>query len=321
MSKNKHSDLGANATIRDAIRKIALRGIVNNSTGAVRGTGRVSGYVAKIHDDESDELFGTVDVQEYIQLAVDESGDMQMGYHEGVLLSAIQDNSKGYVIIPKLYSEVLVSKDSDSGTEYVSMYSHVDFIQLDAHETISIGVKEREEWEESEDSPDIDELEETGIFTNTTYLKDSINSEVHGAKDSHITKTEMTGEKMTASIDDDQTTVEIDKEQIHMKRENAEVSIKTDEIVEEVGSSSITIEDGTVHLGSTSNTDNAVLGKELATILSELSQYLGQMMTPTMMGPQPPANVVASFISLKAKIDAFKAGQNGFLTQKVMVQK
>jgi len=321
MSKVKHSDLGANATIREAIRKIALRGIVNNSTGAVRGTGRVSGYVAKIHDDESDELFGTIDVQEYIQLAVDEGGDMQMGYHEGVLLSAIQDNSKGYVIIPKLYSEVLVSRDSDSGTEYVSMYSHVDLIQLDAHETISIGVKEREEWEESEDSPDIDELEETGVFSNTTYLKDSINSEVHGAKDSHITKTEMTGEKMSVSVDDGQTTVEMDKEQIHVKRENAEVTIKTDKIVEQVGNTSITTENSKVYLGSTSGTDNAVLGKELATILSEMAQLLGQMMTPTMMGPQPPANVVPNFIALKAKIDAFKAGQNGFLTQKVMVQK
>ncbi len=121
--------MNSNAIIRDAIRRIALKGIVNNATGAVRGTGRVSGYVAKIHDDESDELFGTIDVQEYVQLAVDENDEMQMGYHEGVLLSAIQDNSKGYVIVPKLYSEVLVSHDSDSGTEYVSMYSHVDLRQ------------------------------------------------------------------------------------------------------------------------------------------------------------------------------------------------
>lgn len=321
MGNNRHSDLSANATIREAIRRIALKGIVNRSTGSVRGTGRVSGYVAKIHDDESDELFGTIDVQEYVQLAVDENDEMQMGYHEGVLLSAIQDNSKGYVIVPKLYSEVLVSRDPDTGTEYVSMYSHVDLIQLDAHETISIGVKEREEWEDSEDSPDIDELEETGVFSNTTYVKDSITSEVHKEKGSHISKTELTGEKLTVNVDDEQTTVEMDKQQIHMKRENAEITVTSDKIEEKVGSTTITTENGKVHLGSTSGTDNAVLGKELAGVLSELVQYLGQMMTPTMMGPQPPANVVASFISLKAKIDAFKASQSGFLTQKVMVQK
>lgn len=321
MGNNRHSDLSANATIREAIRRIALKGIVNRSTGSVRGTGRVSGYVAKIHNDESDELFGTIDVQEYVQLAVDESDEMQMGYHEGVLLSAIQDNSKGYVIVPKLYSEVLVSRDPDTGTEYVSMYSHVDLIQLDAHETISIGVKEREEWEDSEDSPDIDELEETGVFSNTTYVKDSITSEVHKERDSHISKTELTGEKLTVNVDDEQTTVEMDKQQIHMKRENAEITVTSDKIEEKVGSTTITTENGKVHLGSTSGTDNAVLGKELAGVLSELVQYLGQMMTPTMMGPQPPANVVASFISLKAKIDAFKASQSGFLTQKVMVQK
>lgn len=321
MGNNRHSDLGANATIRDAIRKIALRGIVNSSTGAVRGTGRVSGYVAKIHTEEDDELCGTVDVQEYVQLAVDEGGEMEMGYHEGVLLSAIQDNSKGYVIIPKLHSEVLISRDADTGTEYVSMYSHVDLIQLDSHEKISIGVKEREEWEESEDSPDVEELEETGIMTNTTYLKDSITTEVHKAKDSHISKSQLTGEKLTLSIDDEQTIAEMDKEQVHVKRDAAEVTVTKDKIVEKVGSTSITTENGKVHLGDTSNTDNAVLGKELATILSEFAQLLGQMLTPTMMGPQPPANVLANFISLKAKIDAFKAGQNGFLTQKVMVQK
>ena len=82
----------------------------------------------------------------------------------------------------------------------------------------------------------------------------------------------------------------------------------------------MTVENGCVSLGSTSGTDNAVLGTELATILSDLLQYIGQVMTTTMMGPQPPVNV-ASFIALKAKIDAFKSTQSGFLTKKVMIQK
>ena len=319
MSKNKHNDISCNQTIREAIQKIAWRGIVNRDTGAVKGTAKISGYVAKIHTDG--ELAGTIDVQEYVQLAIEETEDAKMGYHEGVLLSAIQDNSKGYVIVPKMYSEVLVSQDPDTGAEYVSMFSHVDMIQLDSHENITIEVKEREKFDESdEEAPDIDELEETGVMSKTTYTKDTIVTEVHGGKDEHISSSTMTGEKLAFNIDDEQTLVEMDKEQIHMKRENAETTIKTDKIEEKVGGSSVTIEDGTVHLGSTSGTDNAVLGKELATLLSDFLNFMGQMMTSTMLGPQPPINM-ASFISLKAKVDAYKAGQSGFLTKKVMVQK
>ena len=195
-------------------------------------------------------------------------------------------------------------------------------IQMDSHESITIEVKEREEFDESdEEAPDVDELEETGVMSKTTYLKDSIVTEVHKEKDAHISKTTLTGESVTTTVDDEQTSFEMDKDKILFKRENAETTIKTDKIEEKVGSSSVTIEDGKVHLGSTSGTDNAVLGKELATILSDLCGFLGQMMTPTMMGPQPPANMMGNFISLKAKIDAYKASQSGFLTQKVMVQK
>lgn len=320
MSKNKHPDLSSNQTIREAIQKIAWKGMVNRDTGAIKGTAKVTGYVAKINTDG--DLAGTIDVQEYVTLAVEETEETKMGYHEGVLLSAIQDNSKGYVIVPKMYSEVIVSQDPDTGQEYVSMFSHVDMIQMDSHESITIEVKEREEFDESdEEAPDVDELEETGVMSKTTYLKDSIVTEVHKEKDTHISKTTLTGESVTTTVNDEQTSFEMDKDKIHFKRENAETTIKTDKIEEKVGSSSVTIEDGKVHLGSTSGTDNAVLGKELATILSDLCGFLGQMMTPTMMGPQPPANMMGNFISLKAKIDAYKASQSGFLTQKVMVQK
>lgn len=318
MSKSKHTDISCNQTIREAIQKIAWRGMVNGDTGAVKGTAKVSGYVAKIHTDG--DLAGTIDVQEYVQLPVEEEG-VKMGYHEGVLLSAIQDNSNGYVIVPKMYSEVLVSQDADTGAEYVSMFSHVDMIQLDSHENITIEVKEREKFDETdEDAPDVNELEETGVMSKTTYLKDSITHEVHKEKDSHASTIALTGEKFTASIDDKESALEMDKSQIHFKRNNAETTIKSDQIEEKVGSSSMTVKDGTVYLGSTSGTDNAVLGKELASVLSDFLSYMGQMMTNTMLGPQPPMNM-ASFISLKAKVDAYKAGQSGFLTRKVMVQK
>ena len=317
--KHKHPDLSSNQTIREAIQRIAWRNMLNRDTGSVNGTAKITGYVAKIHTEG--DLAGTVDVQEYVTLAVEETEDVKMGYHEGVLLGAIQDSSKGYVIVPKMYSEVIVSQDPDTGAEYVSMFSHVDMIQLDSHEKVVVEVKEREKFNETdEDSPDINELEETGVMSQTTYLKDSVTTTVHNSKDSHVSTMSLTGMNFTANIDDNETTVEVDKEGIRMKRDNAEASVSSKRIVDKVGNSSVTVEDGTVHLGSISGTDNAVLGKELASLLSDFLGYMGQVMTTTMIGPQPPANV-ASFIALKAKVDAYKAGQSGFLTKKVMVQK
>ena len=317
--QNKHPQLSSNTTIREAIKKIAWQNMVSKKTGAINGTGKVTGYVAKINTEG--DLAGTVDVQEYDQTPIEETEDVKLGYHEGVLLGALQDSSKGYVIIPKLYSEVVVSQDPETGAEYVSMFSHVDMIQLDSHESIVVEVKEREEFDEKdEEAPDVDELEETGVMSKTSYLKDSITHEVHNSKDSHASSTVLTGEKFTATIDDKNTTLEIDKSQIHMKRDNAETTIKSDKIEEKVGRSSVTVQNGTVYVGSTSGTDNAVLGKELAGILSDFLGYMGQMMTTTALGPQPPINM-ASFIALKAKVDAYKAGESGFLTKKVMVQK
>lgn len=319
MSKIKHPDLSSNQTIREAIRKIAWRNMVNKTTGAVNGTGKITGYVAKINTEG--ELAGTIDVQEYITLPIDDTGDLKMGYHEGVYLSAIQNNDSGYVIVPKMYSEVIVSQDPDSGVEYVSMFSHVDAIQLDSHESVTVEVKEREEFDEkNEDAPDVQDLKETGVMSKTMYLKNSIVSEVHNKKDSNMSSVTLTGEKFTANIDDEKSLFEINKEQIHSKRDNAETFVKGDKITNKVGSSSVIIEDGIVHLGSDSGTDNAVLGKELATVLSDFLGYMGQMMTTTMLGAQPPINM-ASFIALKAKVDAYKASESGFLTKKVVIQK
>lgn len=319
MRNSKRPDISNNQTIREAIRRIAWRNMVNRDTGAVNGTGKITGYVAKINTDG--DLAGTIDVQEYVTLPIEDTGDVKMGYHEGVLLGAIQDNSKGYVIVPKMYSEVLVSQDPETGAEYVSMFSHVDMIQLDSHEKIVVEVKEREEFDATdEDAPDVDGLKETGVMSRTTYLKDSVTTEVCSGKGSSTSNVALTGEKITANINGGASTLEMSSEQIHMKRGNAETTLTSDKAVSQVGGSSVTVEEGTVYVGNTSETDNAVLGKELAGVLSDFLGYLGQMMTTTAMGPQPPINL-ANFVSLKAKVDAYRAGESGFLTKKVMVQK
>lgn len=318
----KRSDLRANQVIREAIQKIALHGLVDPSTNTVKNTGRITGYVAKIHTDESDELYGTVDVQEYSSIAMETAdSDVKIGYHEGVYLSSLQDNSKGMVIIPKLYSEVTIVTDPETQTEYVSMFSHVDIIQLDSHDSISIGVKEREEFDESdEESPDVDELEETGVYTNTTYSKNSIVTTVQDESDSDNVTVTLDGKKSETKVSD-KSTLTIDQDKLEMKRDKGNVVVNDDESTVESGKSKVKVTDGTVYLGSESGTDDAVLGGELADILSDIVGAIAQILTPTMMGPQPPATMMGQFISMKAKIASFKAAHSGFLTNKVLVQK
>lgn len=319
MTTNKHAGLSSNQVIREAIQKIALHGLVNPSTGVVRDTGKVTGYVAKIHTDG--ELAGTIDVQEFASLSMEENTDMKIGYHEGVYLSAIQDNSNGLLIIPKLYSEVTISMDPESKTEYVSMFSHVDVIQLDSHEKITVGVTEREEFDESdEESPDINELPETGVFSKTTYTKDSIITEVQGEDKANHTQQSINSEKFEVIVGDDKSSVAIDQKQIQFKHNKAETILGENSHSSVFGSSAVEIEDGTVYVGSKSGTDDAVLGGELATILMDMLDYVSQIKTTTQLGPQPPLNM-AQFIALKSKIMSFKSSHSGFLTKKVQIQK
>lgn len=315
---NRNNDL-----IKKAIQRIALQGHVDPSSGVWYDSARITGYVAKIHDDESDELFGTVDVQEYNTRAfVQKENDVQFGYHEGVYLSALQNNKEGYLIIPKLYSEVTIALDPESRTEYVVMFSHVDLIQLDSHDKISIGVREREEFDNDEDGDDIDELELTGIATNVAFTKDSITTSVVADKDGKNTVTQvMDADGLKQTIGDDKSSQTMTQQEIILEHDKANVALNDSQAKVEMGKSSVVVEDGMVYIGSKSGVDDAVLGQQLASILSDLVGYLGQMMTPTMMGPQPPANVLGSFIALKAKIQSFASSHSGFLTQKVQIQK
>lgn len=282
------------------IQQIALHGVVNSETGVVHGSERTIGYVAKIHEDG--ELAGTIDVQEYIEFMDEEDIESKVGYHEGVYISALQNNS-GMLIRPKLYSEVVIVLDPTSQREYVSMSSQVDVIRLDSHNEVSIGVKEREEFDiENEEGDDVDQLEATGLESLTEYTKDNIKSSVKDADD-NSSSFEITAKDI--SIEHDKAKATFDDKQVHL----------------EMGNSSVTIEDGTVYVGSTQQTEDAVLGQQLASILSDLVGYLGQMMTPTLMGPQPPSNVLGSFIALKAKIQSFASSHSGFLTPKVQIQK
>jgi hypothetical protein len=197
MAHVNDTHLNSNETIRESIQKIALHGFVNRETGAIKNVGRTVGYVAKIHTEG--DLKGTIDVQEYVKF--DANQKIDVGYHEGVLVSVIKSDNKGMLIVPKLYSDVVISIDPESKNEYVSMFSHVDVIQLDSHDTIVVGVKEREKFDDtSEDTPDVDELEETGVFSQTTYVKDSVVTEVKGKGDKDHSKCVIDDKKVRIDV-------------------------------------------------------------------------------------------------------------------------
>ena len=313
---NRKNDpsVGNHHDISEAIRKIALKGIADPNQGFVYGSRRITGYVAKVNDDL------TIDVQEYLD--EQEFKGEKIGYHEGVYLSALESNPNGYVIVPKLYSEVVIVKDPVSKIEYVSMFSHVDVIQLESSDKVTIGVVERDELNLNDDnSPDVDELEATGLSGKTTYTKEEVLTEVIDEDGSKTTSLDMKSDALDIKVSDsDESTMHMDKSEIVLERGKSKTTLKDGENTMENGNEMVKVTNSVVYLGKDSGTSHAVLGEELADILMDFLGYCSQIKTTTKLGPQPPLNL-ASFIALKAKITAYKSACSNFLTRKVEIQK
>lgn len=298
------SDLSANESIYESIKQIALHNFTEPNRNVVKNTRLIHGYVVKVHTDPGDILCGTVDVQEYISNLNEQQAikkGLKVGYHEGVYLSAIQNNENGVFVIPFLYSDVVVSVDPDTLKKYVIQYSHADKVHIDAHNHVVIGVTETKPYDNSEDSPDYDELERTGVYSRTTYTPTSAIIEV--------AKTEDTASKSNISVTADSIVSEHDKAKILIDAKNILAKYNAKEIV---------IKEDGVYLGSDGASEPGVLGNQLASLLVEWLTVLSQMITPTMMGPQPPANV-AQFVQLQSKVNQFKASMSGFLSKTVKV--
>lgn len=293
----------SNRLIYEAIRKIAMHKIVNPSTGVIKSTERKTGIVAKIHDDPNDELCGTVDVQEYGYDFVDNK-DLQQGYHEGVYISAIQNNEAGAYVMPMLYSDVVIMTDPTTLKEYVILVSHVDIVHLDSHKEISIGVTETKAYDTSSDStPEFDELEKTGLDAHLKFTKTDITQQVTGKSSSSISKItenniELTHEKSTINIQKESLKSAVDKSSMEIKSDSEILTSKK------------------ILLGDENAKYSAVLGEKLADVLIEFLNYMSQVKTTTQLGPQPPLNL-ASFISLKAKVQSYKNSVSGFLSKTV----
>ncbi len=252
--------LGMGAEFRDAIQQASKHGLIDHH-GSVFGTARVIGYVCAIHDEnDSDEsLRGTVDVQEYNCEAADVNGD-PIGFHQGVFLSAIQNNASGYYIVPQLFSDVVIQQAPNTLEEYVVMYSHVSIFKLQTTSEITNTVTEYEEFAESSDGleNDYDELEETGNKSSVTqtangFVEDIVN------KDGDKLKKERTAKGFVESVankDGDELKEEgtakgkditIGDTKIHI--EGDKVTIETSgNVTFKVGGSTIEEKDGTINI-------------------------------------------------------------------------
>lgn len=278
--------------IREAIRKIALGrsyervGMAANGMSGVGTTRMVHGYVAKIHDDPSDDEFeeyaGTIDVGEY----PDETASSEPIIHKGVLLSAGGNSDGGFLIIPSLFSDVTIFMDSGSRFTFVVNFSHADVIHLDAHKKASIRVTETEELNITDDnSPDYDSLEKTGNSTSTDYTATSIVSSVKGGDDTEA-KSMMTQDSIVDEI------------------QNAKCTLTAKQISHKVGATEVMLEEGKVALGDATASEPLVLGNELAQLMLDFLTECSKITTPTLMGTMPALNI-PNFTSLTTRIEKF----------------
>lgn len=222
--------------VRRAISSIARMGTMDLD-GATRGTRKIVGYVSAVH--EEGELAGTIDVQEY-NFEPNEYQVEGVRNHKGVLLSAIQDNAEGVLIVPMLFSEVVIVQNPIDGHEYVLMYSHAKRIQVKAHEEIEVSVTEVEDFVETDDGleKDFDELEPTKNKTSTVYNATSITDHITSPDDEEGFRQEKTVEHKIITVGN--TKITIDGEN---------VLIETSGKVEyKVGETTITEEDGRINV-------------------------------------------------------------------------
>ncbi len=293
------SDIEANDLIAKSIKRIALKGIVDHK-GNVKDAKMVQGYVKAVHDDPSDDLYGTVDVQEYGTGFTQQEIDMEAGLHRGVRISSLQDNSNGTFAMPLLHSAVTVAIDPGTLDEYVLAYSHTSTHQIQAHEKVKIGVVETQPYNE-DDNYRFFEVPETGQFSETVYTSTSVET------------------KAKNSNDNDGSSLLVDGDKVQAVHKDASLLVDAQKLRAAFGSEEIIINKDGVFLGDGSATESAVLGQQLAQLMLDWLDALTQVKTMTQGGPQPFINL-AKFVALKTKVSQFKANTTGFLSKHVKVQ-
>ena len=261
-----------------AIKQVAKSGAVNKR-GAVVGTQKIQGYVCYVHDDKSDELFGTVDVQEYDEDYDDaENG---AGFHEGVLVSPISKGSDGYLIMPEMYSDVIIVQDPVTHEEYVITCSHANKIKLKSQGNVEIGVVELGEYIDEES---LDDVQKTGKSALTTYQKDCIESNVTDGSSSGVVR--LTKELIESKVGNDSS--------------SNSMTLNGDSFEVNVGENSISVSGNSIELGG--STDNVVLFSKLDSFLDQLLTILAS----TTAGGNPLSSA-AQFTAMKIQIKTIKS--------------
>lgn len=239
------------------------------------------GMLQKVNSDD-DEYLGTIDVGEF----PDETASSEPIIHKGVLLSGLQDNSGGFLIIPTLFSDVTIVTDAATKYAYVVNFSHADFIQILAHKESVIGVAETEELDaESNDSPDYDQLEKTGNESSTRYTAEDIKT-------------------IVKNKDDKQAEITVTPESIAHKVDKSQFNQTTDKLEQNVNGTTVVVSDKKVTIGSEDASEPLVLGNELAQLMLDFITECSKIMTPTLMGTMPAINA-PNFPSLASKIQKF----------------
>lgn len=183
--------------LRETLQQLRDRDM-KDVNGNVPGTQKILGYVTEIHtgDDENDALKWTVDVAEY---GYDPDDSDFAFYHEGCLLSAVRNNAEGIMIVPSLGSEVIVEKDPSTNEEFVTMFSHVDIVNLNSHKKVRASVVETDDFDWDDDNgADYDELAKTGRSSVTEHTPDGIKSEVLDGDNGSVV--EQTAEKVAVNV-------------------------------------------------------------------------------------------------------------------------
>jgi hypothetical protein len=333
--------MGAANSFAQAIQTIAKKGLTDRH-GRPLYTGRISGYVCNVYP-EGDEWEGTIDVQEFGKYDdFSESGAVAVGLHEHVRISAIQNNKTGYLLVPQMYSEVVIVQDPSTQEEYVIAFSHVDVIQIQSHQKVSIGVSETKEFEEDkDDDKDFDNLEQTGSSAHTFYDKDTIcelvtehdkeGDEPDKVQDGTVSRTvtkdgitERVGEKTSIITENTKRTLQIGENltitldgsgKVEINANGTELTIDNKGQSVKIGgsdSAQISVNSGgNVTIGQAQ--DNAVLFTELNTILTKLFNYLATTTTATQIGPQP--------LLFGPQIGALAAELPKMMSKKVMIAK
>lgn len=265
----------SSSALIDAIRKVAQKGIADDNGNLYDGQ-EVAGYVVGIHMDPGDELFGTVDVKEYVNDTTD-NDNVTQGLHEGVHLAAINNVSNGFLIVPKMYSDVVLTFDSITKEYYVLMFSQVETIRLEGGKDVSIGVIEREHEDDPNYADSVDELEGTGNKAWTSYTKDGIKTDVTNA-DGDTTSITVTP-KETAIKVGDSTKVIVNNESVNVEAGGSKITIKDGEVT--IDAKSVKVSGGQLEVNGTAtpNGKGAFCGIQVCPFTG--STHIGNLISGT----------------------------------------